>query len=63
MWLRPLGLCSLEKRKQRRDLVMVYIFLTKQSKGAGTNLFSSLTSDRTVIAWHEIVLREVYVGY
>lgn len=43
--LRALVLFSLKKRRVRRDLLMVYSFLMRGSRG--TDLFSPGTSDRT----------------
>ncbi|KAM6280941.1 LOW QUALITY PROTEIN: calcium homeostasis modulator protein 6-like [Porphyrio hochstetteri] len=42
-----LGLFSLEKRKLKADLVVVYGFLTRRSKGTDANLLSLVTSNRT----------------
>lgn len=38
---------SLKKRRHRGDLMAAYIFLTRGSGGAGTDLFSLVPSERT----------------
>ncbi|KAJ7400290.1 hypothetical protein BTVI_106471 [Pitangus sulphuratus] len=45
-WLRSLGLFSLEK-SLRGDLIVLHSFLTRESRGADTDLFSVVTSDST----------------
>ena len=37
----------LEKRRLRGDLIVVYSFLTRVEGGAGSDLFSLVTNDRT----------------
>lgn len=45
--LMSLGLFNPEKRRLRGDLILAYDFLTRGSRGAGTDLLSLVTSDRT----------------
>jgi len=44
-WLRLLGLCSLEKRVLRGDLITVYNFLLRGSGKGGADLFSLVSGD------------------
>ncbi|KAJ7426600.1 hypothetical protein WISP_14508 [Willisornis vidua] len=46
--LRALGLFSLEKRRLREELTEVHNILMRGRGGAGTDLFSVVTSDRTL---------------
>ncbi|RMC13242.1 hypothetical protein DUI87_10776 [Hirundo rustica rustica] len=45
--LRSLGLFSLEKRRLRGDLIVVFNILMKRSRGPSTDLFTLMTSDGT----------------
>ena len=45
--LKPLCLFSLEKRRLREDLIKVCSFLPRGGEGAGADLLSLLTNDRT----------------
>ncbi|KAK4823302.1 hypothetical protein QYF61_000515 [Mycteria americana] len=45
--LRTSGLSSLERRRLRDDLIALYSFLRRGSRGVGDDLFSLVSSDRT----------------
>ena len=46
-WLKSLVFFSLEKSRLRGDLIVDYSFLTWGGEGAGADLFSLVTDDRT----------------
>ena len=46
-WLRSLGLFSQEKRRLRGNLIAICSFLTQGGGGAGADLFSVVTKDKT----------------
>lgn len=45
--LRPLGLCSLERRRLKRDFISLLSFLSTGSREGGVDFFSLVPRDRT----------------
>ena len=60
--LKSLDLLSPEKRRLREDYIMAYSFFRRVSRGAGIDLLSLVTTDRTEKK-PEVVTVEVQVGY
>ncbi|KAJ7424340.1 hypothetical protein BTVI_06851 [Pitangus sulphuratus] len=62
-WLSALDLFSLEKRRLRGHLIVVFDILMRGGREAGTNLFTLVTSDRTQrnslkLCWGGLILEK-----